>query len=318
MKTKTLWGLFCLLALCACSNDSALDSIEEEITLVQAEDETSVKGMLQFKTEADFNEAVNALGLVEVESRANWVKEHCGEVVSLKDVYDSAMLDAAELDESCMAFEAFRSKYGDYLFFADYKDDGGVYLPVSNEAVASLVNANGDVCINGQVRNMKDVFTYSQLQLLGVAMYDSYSTRSKAEVEKEYDSGWYEEDGRKIRLKCGRQVLIDTGILTTPVTMRMHIEISFRKKTWLGWTNYSSRIDLTGTYVIGSVTLSINESKTADSSHDYYYALPDAIPVVYENMNLRYAPGISANFNVDFRGIPKVLNYQFVLPDAFM
>ena len=310
-----------VLSFCACSNDYDSD-LSAGIVAVETIDSQNLNAkMLHFSSEIEFNNAVKSLDSISYDKRIEWVNVNFGKFNSLKDVYDRAMNDAAELDESRMAFEEFRQKYERYLFFADYRDDCGIYLPTSRESVAYLVNANGDVVINGQIRNMKDIFCYTQLQQLGIAMYDEnekYSTRSRDEVEEEYSSGWYHENGKKIRLKCGRQVLMDSGILTTPVSMRMHIEISFRKKTWLGWTNYSSHVDLSGNYTIAGITAPVNESKTADSSHDYYYALPDASPVPYYNGYMRKALAISANFTIGYRGIPHDLNYQFELSEAYL
>lgn len=274
-------------------------------------------------SESDFKNAIAELELVEEKNRSEFVKKQFGAIVSLKDIYDEAMSAAEQLDESSVSYESFRNKYGMALYFANYEDDYGVYLPVSNKIVASLVNANGDVRIDGQVKNMKDIFSYNQLQQLGVAMYDysgNHVTRSVEDVTAEYDSGWYHENGKKIRVKCGRQILQDSKILTTPVSMRMHIEISFRKKTWLGWTNYSSNIELTGSYSVADVKTAIHEDKTADSSHDYYYGLPNAIPTKLENLNsyMRLALPISVDLKIDYRGIPHELDYQFTLPAAYM
>lgn len=321
MRLKSVYLALCIITMCSCSNDS-VDELLENGSKSSIIDSLSLRsGMLNFTTEAEFARAIEILSDLNEQEREKWVESNCGKIISLKMVYEKAMEDAEQLDESRTSYENFKDKYGKNLFFAEYKDDYGVYLPVSNEIIASLLNADGEVCINGQVKNMKDICCYSQLQELGVAMYDyndDVVTRSKGEVEAEYDSKWYSEDGRKIRVKCGRQVLVDTGILTTPVSMRMHIEISFRKKTWIGWVNYSSRISLTGSYTISDRKIAISENKTADSSHDYYYDLPYAMPVPFNNTTMRLALPISVELKIDYRGIAKELDYNFTLPAAYM
>ncbi len=323
MKIKNLFITLCVLTLFSCSNNSIDEVTVDSTSLNHAESVCSDTTMLDFASESDFQNAVDELSTVDEQNRSEFIKMHFGNMVSLKDTYDEAMSAAELLDESSVSYESFKNKYGKALYFANYKDDYGVYLPVSNKVVASLVNANGDVRINGNVKNMKDIFCYAQLQQLGIAMYDycgSHVTRSAADVTAEYDSDWYHENGKKIRVKCGRQILIDSKILTTPVSMRMHIEISFRKKTWLGWTNYSSNIELTGTYSVANVKTAIHEDKTADSSHDYYYGLPNAMPVKMDNLNsyMRLALPISVDLKIDYRGIPHELDYQFTLPAAYM
>lgn len=320
MKINSFLFTLCILTLCSCNNDFA-DEFEVDKVISNSVDSISNgMTMLQFASESDFENAIKTLSSLDVQERSEWVITHYGKIVSLKDVYDEAMNDAEQLDESSVAYEKFRNKYEKSLLFANYKDDYGVYLPVSNDVIASLLNSDGNILINGEVKNMKDIFSYSQLQQLGVAMYDldDNVARSRYEVEDEYDSKWYRENGKKIRVKCGRQVLKDSGILTTPVMMRMHIEISFRKKTWLGWTNYSSQIEVEGSYTIAGTTTSISENKTADSSHDYYYSLPYAMPVAYNNSYQRLALPIAVDLKINYRGIHHELDYQFTLPAAYM
>lgn len=323
MKKISFLFALCVCTLFSCSKDSVDEPIVDNASLNYSDSICNNSNMLSFATEDDFANAINELNSVEEQNRSKWVEKKFGTIVSLKDIYDEAMNVAEQLDESSVAYESYRKKYEKSLFFANYKDDYGVYLPVSNKTVASLVNANGDVIINGKIKNMKDIFSYAQLQKLGVAMYDyckNSVTRNVEEVTKEYDSDWYHENGKKIRVKCGRQITYDSGILTTPVAMRMHIEISFRKKTWLGWTNYSSNIEYTGSYSVAGTSTKIHEDKTADSSHDYYYDLPYAMPVKLENLNsyMRLALPISVDLKIKYRGIPHELDHQFTLPAAYM
>lgn len=312
--------LLCAFSLCACNNELS-EEFQKEGNPYEHE---TTSGVLNFASDGEFHDAIKVLSTLNVEERKEYVASHFGNIKTLQTLYDEAMADAALLDESRAAYESFKNKYADYLFFADYKDDKGVYIPVSNEIVASLLNEKGEVCINKQIENKKDIFCYTQLQATGQAMYDadlSSTTRALSfgtNVGSEYDSGWHKENGKKIRLKCGRQVIGDSGILTTPVSLRLHVEISFRKHTWLGYINYSSHIDLNGTFSVLGVTQDVHESKTADSSHDYYYGLPYAIPVPYLNSYQRHAAPVSVDFTVNYRGMPNAQYYKFTLNEVYL
>ena len=95
--------------------------------------------------------------------------------------------------------------------------------------------------------------------------------------------------------------------------------ISFRKNTWLGYVNYSSRVDMEGTFTFGQNTLTVSESKTANSSHDYYYVIDPIRRVLlpdntYGGTNMP----VHANLVLHYRGIPdeNLPDYIFDLPSC--
>ena len=51
--------------------------------------------------------------------------------------------------------------------------------------------------------------------------------------------------------------------------MNLKLEISFRKKTWLGWANYSSVTNTNMKFNIDGSEITYNFYKNADSSHDW-------------------------------------------------
>jgi hypothetical protein len=336
MKVKHLLVALLVPFACACSNDS-LNEVVDQSNQPQVVSR-SAENMLSFESEASFRQTVNLLSSMDENEQKSWISSHLGIITSLKDIYDMAMEDAASLDESREAYLAYKSKYENILYFSSYKDDCGAYLPVNNRVVALLTNINGDVKIGNEVRNLKDISNYTQLQEAGLAMYDAEEDRNYVEsrsasdapivsVSKagepignnkiyEYSSGWYQENKRKIKLNCGRQVsTIDSN--RRVITPKLHIEISFRKKTWLGWSNYSSKTTTTGTFTGGYVG-TINFHKSADSSHDWYQDFTAAnignIGPKNEKI-LYYSAPITADLSVDFRGMGTTLKYKFTLKE---
>lgn len=296
----------------------------------------SLINILQFKNESEYEDVLKELSLLDSDfSKDSLVEKRFGSFYSLKKIYDSAMQAAALLDESQKAYMEYKESFDKYLYFSNYKDDCGAYLPVKNKNAAYLLNAYGEVIISGEKVCKNNVKTYTDLQETGDAMYDvdeptatrgwspSYISHSEYafsessnNVGMEYDSGWWQENKRKVRVKCGRKV---EGSQLQPV-MKLHVEVSFRKKTWLGWANYVSETTTTGTFTSG-YNGSINFYKNADSSHDWYQNLTNVgwyvDPLGYPHLTNPY---IDAELTLDFRGIGHLLYLSFRVPyiDATM
>lgn len=311
-----------------CSCDNERDALLETETDFE-------ENVLSFSTYDSFLDALSELSNLSETEQKEWIKSHFGIFYSLADLYNQALADADDLDESKESYTQFHEKYANFLFFPEYKEDYGFYLPVKNSISALLLNKKGEVKIGNMITNMKDISNYAHLQEIGIAMYDnelSKVTRSsnsfEDDFENEYDSGWFVYDNsKKIKLKCGRQIVTNIGPGPSGyVEYRLHFEISFRKKTWLGWTNYSSRVDIEGDYNVTESELGkteISESKTADSSHDYYYGnfiiqyayRPDIANPLGTGFVIFVTP-VTVNLTIHYRGIPDeyMPGYHFVLP----
>lgn len=341
---KYLLSVTLIALIMSCTNTSfeestgVMEPIESRSVMNKAKwQPESLTNILQFKSESEFEDFLNELSSLEDDARKySLVEARYGEFYSLKKVYDTAMLAAGDLDESEESFMEYKNSFSPYLYFSEYADDCGAYLPVKNKNVAFLLNANGEVIISGIRICKNDVTSYADLQEAGVAMYEreeeptmtrgwspsyiSHSiyafTESSNNVGMEYDSGWWQEGKRKVRMKCGRKV---EGSQLQPV-MKLHIEISFRKKTWLGWANYVSETTTTGTFT-GGYSGSINFYKNADSSHDWYQNLTNVgwyvDPQGYPHLT---NPLIHAELTLDYRGIDHLLYLSFDVPyiDAVM
>jgi hypothetical protein len=289
---------------------------------------------LEFRNAAEFDEALREISLLETEdSKDSLVEARYGQFYSLKKVYDAAMHDAADLDETRKSYMDYKNRYSPYLYFSDYADDCGAYLPVKNKDAAYLLNANGETTISGERVCMRNVTSYADLQEAGVAMYDAEETvatrgwnpsyvshpeeafsENSGNVGMEFDSGWWQEGKRKVRVKCGRKIVNRNS----PV-MKLHVEVSFRKKTWLGWANYSSETTTTGTFT-GGYSGSINFHKEADSSHDWYQIITSVQPYQDPLGNPHWLnPQIEGNLTLDYRGIDHLLYLSVNVPeiDAF-
>lgn len=262
---------------------------------------------------------------------------------SLQQIFEQAMIDAEEVDETEVSYMAFKEKYDKYLYFPMYKEDMGFYMPVADQEKAATVNSIGFVVIGNEVKCLRNIANYADLQATGQAYYDLDeivslraavttvdSHNTDAFIGQEIDSGWfYDSDGdRKIRFKIGRksnkQNINPVPPSTPPLRFKMNLklEISFRKKTWLGWLNYSSATDTNMTFIINGTTHPYHHAEEGSSSHDW--TCPDILPwettgnIFNGIRDVFSTPAINATFNTQFRafdGTPVII-WSCTLPAA--
>lgn len=326
MKVKHLLVALIVPLACACSNDS-LDEVTDHSNKPQVVSR-SEENMLSFDSEASFQQAVETLKSIDSwEAKEAWVKANYGHFCSMQSVYDTAMAEAENLGETEEEYAQFKNKYST-LYFPMYEEDYGYYIPMKDLNVASLVNENGEVCIAGKVVNKKDITSYNELMYLdrayysnGISLIADAATELKdgAVVGERYESGWHKENGKKINFKARR--LMRDGAL------KLHIEISFRKKTWLGWTNYKSHTKLTGEiklYNKSSVvtqTLPLLHESDHASSHDSYtgplaMGFGDKTPSGNAYKQGYEVYKLVGTASVEYRGMPTIQRYSWQMAAA--
>ncbi len=256
--------------------------------IVTKSGEVTEKTILQFKDLETFNKTVKELSSGTKEAALAWEKE-LG-FISLNTIFDNAMEEAATLGQSEADYKNFKAKYSESLYFPEYKDDYGAYLPVSNESLAFVLNCDGEVMIGEEIMNFVDITTYEQLQQIGQAMYDLGTDTPMLMAAgvgdylgDQYDSGWQIEDDRKLRLKIGRRIRERQG--EGPFVIALHYEISFRKKVWIGWVNYSSKTGTKTTITVANKnTYTREQIEEGHSSHDHYFLTSRECPDLYVNL----------------------------------
>lgn len=196
-----------------------------------------------------------------------------------------------------------------------------------------MVNNNYEVKIGGVIKNLRDIYSFEQLYSLGRTYYnigqpsivsDKYSeftfSTSKENIGERYESGWrYSEDGkRKLNLKIDRQLHPGSDPVLSVGESKLHVEISFRKKTFLGWATYSSETTITGQLspVDTGWTINYDRHQSAWTSHDYWDYLG---VVLFTQNNRRYAsfPYINGKLTIDFRGFSKKEVYDVHMNGAY-
>lgn len=320
---KVLSLLLLLMAITSCTND--LETMEEVSLGEQKKDIVLLEGnsltkssndqsdnILQFKDRTVLDETISHLKKMTNEERLEWEKEM--NFISLNSIYEKALDEVTIMEGTAEDYYNLKDEYQSYLYFPEYKEDYGVYLPVGDEEVASVLNKNGEVMIGDEVINMKDIFSYGDLQLTRNSLYDLEvlpRLSNKDYIGNQYDSGWSEHGSRKCKLKAGRRIM---DVKKTEIAL--HIEISFRKKGVFGWMNYKETTQTTGNYgpQQGPVFDTFYQEETGRSSHDHYVARGSHnwwIAGVTKT-----APKIDGNFTVKYVGFNVTTKYVFSLPQT--
>ncbi len=283
--------------------------------------------VLEFESLSDFQNAMNNLSSYNTEEeKIQWVNTHYPNFSSIQELYWDAMAEMAQLDASSEEeYMAFKEKYAN-LYFPNYREDAGFYIPMTNLDAAFLTNKNCEVSIAGEIVNMKDIESYDVLMDLGRAYYASILPTTRAtmgsfnlnstamnSVGPEYDSDWTVYDGdRKCKLKARRVFKDNSNGMIRGSLSYLHLEFCFRKKTWLGWSNYSSKstIDFTANIPGVSTPVKANFSNSGTSSHDNELLYPIAITQDSNNWYYTFVetPCVA---NVGYQGVGKPLVYKW-------
>ncbi len=94
---------------------------------------------------------------------------------SIYDEFDEAMNEADDYYQREGGYEEFKLKFPN-LYYPEHGEDYAAFLPVSDEAVAKLLNQQGKVIIAGEEKDLRDVDSYEKIQELGLGMPEYENT----------------------------------------------------------------------------------------------------------------------------------------------
>lgn len=204
---------------------------------------------------------------------------------SLYEVYIEAIDNAEFYYERPGGYEEFKEKY-DCLYFPEYKDDYSAYLPVSDKVLAKFLNQKGEIIIDNELKNMRNIKSYEKIKELGWGIPDIDKDDNDKETNTITDltraSNYIEVAENQVVYNSGKSVKLWIDIQKGKRgSSAARFDVCFRKKGILGvWYNYSAhtwstiyeRNPLNGSEffkVRGPVPASGN------SSHDIYMPYAD-------------------------------------------
>lgn len=285
---KLILPVLSLLMLGACSNDADkitnnAEGVDEGI-IYNADLNISIEknnGVLTFNSNEEYQKIVSKLSspsnskeVVTKSSDASAEGVYSNPIqtseitlkengfYSLYDYFIDAMNEAESYYDRPGGYEEFKAKYS-MLYFPEEGDDYSAYLPVKDKSIAKLLNANGEVSINGKTINLKDISSYKQLMDLGIAPTEEQNIVPTTRAD-------YPLNGLP-EVRCNdRRLWVVTEVRrgSSPgVAEEIAIYVRFRKKGLFGkWYNYNS------TTYLKFEPNGIELSKSGNSTHEYLWA----------------------------------------------
>ncbi|MDO5663746.1 MAG: hypothetical protein Q4G63_00640 [Bacteroidia bacterium] len=153
----------------ACKKSELLDVSDSNNlnTMTVKDDKVDI---LSFNNEQEFNNLVESIRNNEATENAySRTRSTAKNFKSIFDEYNEAMRVADEYYQREGGYEEFKKMFPN-LYYPEHGEDYAAFLPVSDEAVAKLLNKEGKVIINGKERDLRDIFSYDKLQELGLAL----------------------------------------------------------------------------------------------------------------------------------------------------
>ena len=296
MQKQFLYLCMCALFVSSCSDDyttNTVDTLENipDVQVVNLKDYISSSdprlrtssGMedsivLKFKDENAFIKEMQKMEGLSDEERSKYMSRYQG-FISIDSIYNQAMREADSLEfETPEEYFSYKAKYEKYLYFPEYGEDFGAYLPYKEKEIASVSNKDGIFLVGNTLYQEDRISTYQELQETGGAYYEDslkINTQDQESIinnlRSSDDFKYYNGRDKKIDNLGGRDNTLTNGfdskwliggkgnkrkmklkvnfIYTNPsnkIALQWHTEVSFRKKTIFGWANYSSETRLKG------------------------------------------------------------------------
>ena len=144
-------------------------------------------------------------------------------------------------------YEEFKEKYST-LYFPETEDDISAYLPVSDPYLAKFLNKDGEIIIDGETINMKDISSYEQLKDLNLTPLEDAENEIIATTRATVPLIYNHWGGTPVILTVGksteigqRKIGVDKRGLESnmPAFINARFDIVFRKRGFLNaWYNH--------------------------------------------------------------------------------
>lgn len=217
---------------------------------------------------------------------------------SLYEVYIEAIDNAEFYYERPGGYEEFKEKY-DCLYFPEYKDDYSAYLPVSDKVLAKFLNQKGEIIIDNELKDMRDLKSYEKIKELGWSIPDIDNDQVINTIARlTQASAYIQVTENQVVYNSGKSVKLWIDIQKgNRGTSSGRFDVCFRKKGILGvWYNYSAHTSST-IYEIHPLTGQTSVVRgpvpaSGNSSHDINMPFVDMGPFIqgkfetfHEHMN---------------------------------
>lgn len=357
-----------MIAVCAfssCTNENSVTDqsshqLTEEFEVVNLSDFIDTNSILKttnkqvdenqtairFKNENAYENMIAEIQSMSKKEQLAWSAALEG-FTSLQAVFEEAMIDVESIDETAASYMTFKEKYDQYLYFPMHSEDRGFYIPVIEQEKAVLANSDGLIIIGNEVKNLKNITCYADLQKTGQAYYSpenntstraavNYNTKSDF-IGEEIDSGWFHDknNSKQFRFKIGRKTngkyninpvspnsSHPSGIPGFQFKMHIKLDVSFRKKTWMGWVNYSSETKTNIEFICNGITYQFTHNEKGPSPHSWQMSSPLIYLFTDQYINYRpiySVPAVNASLKTDYSAFEgadgtSIIRWDCILP----
>ena len=266
MQKKILLSLSMIIAgaMVMISCNKMENVVNDENTIIS--DSSANTTILSFDSEDDFLVAVQSV-------RSGIATKSTGieNFKSLYDEFDQAMAEADDYYQREGGYEEFKAKFPD-LYYPEYEEDYAAFLPVSDEAIAKLLNTEGKVMIAGIEVDYRDVWSYERIVELGLGMPE-YDNLAGPGTKALSDFVTLTEEKQTINSK--RKAWITRRGIEYPEACAKigRVDLCFRKKGALGWYN--------GKMISRSYTRSAGFNPGEYAKHYHPFYINDSSPHRY-------------------------------------
>lgn len=249
-----------VMVSCNKMDNVAKDEIAEATT-----SSDSNSSILSFDSEKDFLAAVQSVRSGNIVSGVATKSTGIEDFRSLYDEFTQAMEEADDYYQREGGYEEFKAKFPD-LYYPEYGEDYAAFLPVSDEAIAKLLNTDGLVKIAGKDIDYRDVWTYEKIRELGLAMPDDEYFYTKALSDK------YQLTEEKQQINDKRKAWVTLrGYVADELRQKIgRVDLCFRKKGVLGW--YNGKMESSSYMIINGLRYDYEVSANSASPHRYIAA----------------------------------------------
>ncbi len=243
-----------------CSQDNSIiddnPDVKKEIKLINE------LNVLKFENITVFEATAKKLRSMTPNKQVEWYKS-----VDFAPLYSYYLEALEKTNAKDINYDEIKDKYANILYFPEYKEDYGIYLPVSKKEYAFLLNSKGEVMIGNEIYNFIDIKNYEALQRTGDALYLEAPSVLRASynqnvyegdyIGQQYVSDWMERNEARLRFKLGRYATKPGDIKWYVYSWVLHLEIDVRVKLSNGsWTNTSGQTILDGSIKVPEVSTS--------------------------------------------------------------
>lgn len=236
MKIKFILLIVAFATIISCNKNDVQKTTDKGIakssyvtkSLVASEE------MLSFSSDKEMYETAAMLAEMSKNDLNTWYNSKNSNFKSIEQIYREAINEFEEFGNleipDFKVAEEIKDKYKHILLFNSNSIDEDLYyplLPLKNDYLSYVCNKNGNVMINGQAKNLRDIQLFEETEYYKTL--HQFKTRA---IEEVINYVWIQDGKRRMWARAEKRSGSGAHLAYAV------IQLSAQKKTWLGWNYY--------------------------------------------------------------------------------